>query len=337
MKLRVITHGDKDFNQYWDKGLKSSDIVHPFYSSILKTYDARYLGDSLVSDDSFVLIEETGKIRALVPLYRCEKNDSFYYGYLDGYFLAPLVLEKEASRLHSKILEVCCNEIQRLAIENKVSTHRAYFNTPTVVRGTYYSNPLTVFGYTDENCEGLVLSLIEDESIIRGRLRKSYKPLINKATRNFDVVIVDENNYDLDLCEEYRKLHYLSAGRETRAWETFQLQYQLIENSQGYLVLIREFEKTLGAYFFYQLNDTVFYASASTLPECGTQSGVGHLGLWKGITKAKERGAKYMDFGLLSVDNADLKFANINFFKCGFGGRKAVVFRGAKTFPSKIF
>jgi hypothetical protein len=193
-------------------------------------------------------------------------------------------------------------------------------------------NPLLPFGYSDESCLGLVLNLQEDQSLLWSNLRKSYRPLINRALRGNDVFILDYGNYNSDVCEEYRKLHFLAAGRETRVKESFHTQYELIKNDQGYLVFVLNSGVFLGTYFFYDVNHCVYYASAATSPDCDAQSGVGHLGVWKGIQKAKERGAHYFDFGYFIADPADSKGKHIEFFKEGFGGSKVIVFRGTKEF-----
>jgi len=217
------------------------------------------------------------------------------------------VFAKETSKLHQAVLNECFSTIAALAQQNGVTAHRTYYPCPTVVRGAYLSNPLPLFGYTDESCVGLVLELDDDESTLWTNLRKSYRPLINRALKNTKVNVINATNYDFSLCEQYRKLHFVAAGRETRSKETFYAQYELIRDGSGYLVLISTEDIIVGAYLFYYLNEYVFYASAATLPECHSQSGVGHLGVWKGIQEAKALGARFFDLGMLEENPSDQK------------------------------
>jgi hypothetical protein len=332
MNLNLIRYGENRFDSYWNRGTVDNSIVHPFYSSLLRTFDHQILANNLVSDDSFVVTDEGDRVLALVPLYRCSIGEKIVYSSHDSHHLAPIIFGQENSHLHQTVLQKCFTHIDDLSKENNIYCHSIYYTAPTIVQGIYLYNPLVSYGYVDQSCAGLILSLDEDEEILWRNIRKSYRPLINKALRNNEVLVVDSDNYDFNLCEEYRRLHSIAAGRETRIKESFYQQYRLVECNQGYLVFIINNNQFLGAYFFYYLNECAFYASAATRPECDVQSGIGHLGLWRGIQKAKELGAHYMDFGKFLLDKADPKLANIEFFKLGFGGRKVVVFRGAKKF-----
>jgi len=332
MNIRISVFGDAEFDTHWRQGLAELKAVHPHYSPILREFDHLCLGADLVSDDSFVFLDERGRIMALVPLYLCSVDGKLVYGNRDFYQIAPLVAEAETSKLHQEVLFRCCQRIEELAKKKKVLRHRTYFTSPTVPDGIYWSNPLASLGYEDESCTGLILPLCEDKAILWSNIRKSYRPLINKAERNYSCLVIDSTNFDFELCEEYRKLHFEAAGRATRPAASFHRQYALIEQGQGFLVLVGRDAEYAGAYFFYRIKDCVFYASAATMPGCDAQSGVGHLGLWKGIQKARETGARYMDFGMLFLEHADPKVSNIEFFKFGFGGRKVMMFRGTRHF-----
>jgi hypothetical protein len=335
MNLKIVKFDDDLFDIYWDKGTTKSKSAHPFYSRLIRRFDHVLLGENLVLDDSFILIDEARNVRALVPLYLRRSGEKYMYaGLHNGYQIAPLVFAQENTKLHQLVMKECFLQIENKAKERNVFCHKAYYNCTTVMSGTYFCNPLSSFGYLDESCSGLVLGLREEEKTIWNNLRKSYKPLINKALRNSDVFILDYSNYDFNICEEYRKLHFIVAGRETRPKDTFYAQYKLVENNQGYIVFVLENRAFVGAYFFYHLNNCAFYASAATRPECDDQSGIGHLGLWKGIEKAKKLGIHFFDFGMLEQETTDSKVKNIEFFKLGFGGSKVIVFRGSKTFQT---
>jgi hypothetical protein len=332
MNLKIVGFGDVSFDQLWTEGIEESKKAHPFYSSIVRKFDHSLLGKNLISDDSFIFLDEARTVQALVPLYRCRVGDKCVYGLGNGYLVAPIVSARENTKIHQTVINECFLQIERQAKEYDVSCHKTYYNCTTVMSGTYFSNPLVSLGYSDESCPGMVLSLADDEDSLWSNVRKSYRPLVNKALRGSEVLVIDSCNFDFDVCEEYRKLHFMAAGRETRAKESFHAQYELIKNNQGFLVFVTSNGAFAGAYFFYDLSNCVFYASAATHPDCDAQSGIGHLGLWKGIQKAKERKARYFDFGMFIADPTDSKAKSIEFFKEGFGGSRVIVFRGTKIF-----
>jgi hypothetical protein len=333
MDFKIPRYGDPDFKQYWNVGTTLTSDPHVFYSDIIRSFDHAYFGEDGIADHSFVLLDQKNdSIQALVPLYLFQLESGRIFGYSGFYQVAPLVFAREGTRQHQDAIDKCFSVIADLAKEYEVTSHRAYYPCPTVVRGAYFSNPLTSFGYADESCTGLVLGLYPDESTLWKNLRKSYKPLINRALKSTEIILLDQSNYDFSLCEEYRKLHFVAAGRETRHKASFYAQYQLVQDGYGYIVFVQMNGIFVGAYFFYQMNGYVFYASAATIPECHPQSGVGHLGVWKGIQNAKALGARYFDFGMLEENPSDQKVQNIQFFKLGFGGRRVITFRGTKTF-----
>ena len=332
MNLKMVGYKEDSFDRLWIRGMEECGKVHPFYCPIVREFDHLYLGENLISDDSFVLLDEAKNVQALVPLYRCRVGDECVYGLGGGYLVAPIVTAEENTRMHQAVINECFLQIERKAKEYGVTYHRTYYNCTTVMSDAYFINPLLPFGYTDESCPGMVLKLDDNEKSLWSNMRKSYRPLVNKALRGNEVLVIDSGNFKFDVCEEYRKLHFLAAGRETRVKESFHTQYELIKNDQGYLVFVLNSGVFLGAYFFYDVNHCVYYASAATRPDCDNQSGVGHLGVWKGIQKAKERRARYFDFGYFIADPADSKGKHIEFFKEGFGGSKVIVFRGTRVF-----
>lgn len=73
------------------------------------------------------------------------------------------------------------------------------------------------------------------QKLLWENLRKSYKALINSILKNddYEVVIINKDNKSY---EEYRELHRKCAGRVTRAKETFDKQYELLENDFASLI-----------------------------------------------------------------------------------------------------
>ena len=104
MNLITVGYEDDSFESLWARGIEECGKVHPFYSPVIRKFDHLFLGGSLISDDSFVLIDEARNVRALVPLYRCRAGDECIYGLGGGYLVAPMVLAKENTKMHRNVI-----------------------------------------------------------------------------------------------------------------------------------------------------------------------------------------------------------------------------------------
>ncbi len=330
-KFKIVTADESEFQSLWQKGLEEFSDTSPFYSESVRSYDRLYIGDSLIQDDSCVLIDGQGKIVALLPLLLTKNGNVREYSIHSSWQWGPLFTDQCGESKREELFHVLVEYIETCAKKQNVQVHRMKLSCPTVLKGMIAYNILREQGYTEENQIGLVLRLDKGEKELWSGIRDSYRPLINRANRTYQTYIVTKDTYTHEACEEYRILHRLAAGRETRPKETFEAMYQMIQDGCAYLVLVREGDHTRGAYFFYIFRDTAFYASAATDPAILPSSGVGHLGLWKGIEEARSRDCMYLDFGLFSEVLTE-KEKNIEFFKLGFGGQKVITFCATKKF-----
>jgi FemAB family protein len=78
--------------------------------------------------------------------------------------------------------------------------------------------------------------------------RKSYKPLVNKALKEWDVKVCEENVDEV--FEEFKDLHFEAAGKQTRSKESWSIQRKQIENNEAFLVSVRDGNLLIGAGFF---------------------------------------------------------------------------------------
>lgn len=328
-KFRIVTADEKEFHSLWQRGLEEFSDTSPFYTLPVRVYDRLYLGDSFLGDDSCVLIDGQGRIVALLPLFATQQCESSEYSIHGAWQWGPLFIDQGNESKREEYLYVLAQYIQSHAKKRGVTTHRVKLSCPTILRGRIVYNMFREQGYAEENQIGLVLRLDKEEKELWSGIRDSYRSLINRAERTYRVQLITKETHSHEACEEYRMLHHVAAGRAVRGQETFEAMYQMIKDGLAYLVLVREGEHPRGAYFFYLFRDTVFYASAATDPQMLPSSGVGHLGLWKGIEEARMRNCTYMDFGLFSKAPTERE-KNIEFFKLGFGGQKVMTFCAVK-------
>ena len=110
-----------------------------------------------------------------------------------------------------------------------------------------------------------MLDLRISQKLLWENLRKSYKALINSILKNddYEVVIINKDNKSYEVHEEYRELHRKCAGRVTRAKETFDKQYELLENDFASLIGLKYKGIYIGFNYFFHFQKTVVYASGA--------------------------------------------------------------------------
>lgn len=304
------------------------------YTLGVRAFDREIFSSSLVKDDSFV-VTRSSEIVALVPLYRFIGEDgTAEYRYGREYLRAPLIGLSLASRHYKEITKFIFDRIALLAKDNGVTSHRAVIEGIELFEGRTYHNYLTEYGYVDESSVCQLIDLSKSKDDLWSDVRKSYRPLISRARETYSSELVAANNFDLDKCEEYRKLHCKAAGRQTRSVKSFTLMYEMVMNGGGFIVFVRDKSgAAVASHFFFCSRDYCLYASSSIDPDQPQSSGIGHLGLWEGVMSARQLGHTYLDMGQLRIgDTQSEKEEGIAIFKKGFGGRTVTVFRGKKDF-----
>ena len=335
--MKIIHTDNNDFDKCWGKGLLRISGTTPMYSPGVRRIDRELFSRELERDDSFIVISDSDEIVALVPLY-CFKDISRISEYRYGreYLRSPLIYGSPFKKEYEKIQKYVFAYIEELAEKNKVKAHKAMIEGVELLEGRHYYNYLTDFGYSDESSICQMIDTSKDIKELWADVRKSYKHLINRAEKNFVYETMSSDNYNFDKCEDYRKLHFMAAGRQTRSLESFKQMYKMVENGQAFIILAGEKDGRLDvAHFYYYLGNYCLYASSAINPGLPADSGAGHLAIWQGIVTVKRMGLRFLDMGQLRIDsNIAEKEKNIALFKKGFGGNTVTVFRGTKIFTN---
>jgi len=336
--MKIIHTTDPKFDSFWQQGEKQIHGATVFYTKAFRQYEKLLFSDRMIFDDSFVVVSEAKEVLALVPLYAFKnENGLLQYSYGADYLRGPIISGGEGKKSFNKTSDFVFQAIDEIAAQKRISRCLMMIEPVELLQQRHYFNYYLEYGYEDASTVGCLIEYGKKEELLWSDVRKSYRPLINKAIRTYKSVIIGQNNFDFDLCEEFRKMHHLAAGRITRPANTFYCMYEMIKSGNAFLILIQNTDlKTIGAYYFLVHGPYGFYGSAATDPSLDSQSGVGHLGLWSGILFAKKQGCQFMDLGqlLMRPGGVTEKEKNIFLFKTGFGGEKVVVFRAVKNFNS---
>lgn len=190
---------------------------------------------------------------------------------------------------------------------------RAYFSDRPRVE-EYKSSPLSGDGIGERDPlnydiamhESQVLNLTLSQAELWRGIRKSYRPLINKALVDY--------RFTAGTLADYHRLHALASGRETRSHGTWDCMDEWMANGYGGLVMAsKDGVMAAGAYFIiYQ--GGAYYASGASLID-----NVQHAVIWTAMKRLKDIGVGLLELG--QIDGETEKEKSIGFFKSGMGGK----------------
>ena len=125
---------------------------------------------------------------------------------------------------------------------------------------------------------------------------------------------------------DFKKLHYKEAGRETRTEKNWQIQLEMIKSKEAFLFTSYLEDILVGAAFFIYTETDCYYTS-SAYNKNSSFKPVGHSIIWNAILEAKKLGCKRLEvgdqfyFNFSGDHNSDSKNLGISHFKSGFGGK----------------
>jgi FemAB family protein len=292
---------------------KSSDVSVFYLKSTVDYYSSYFEGVNL----SFVLYENKMPI-GICPLI-IHKNENNWFISGDGNnLIRPLfvdnIAKKAKKRIEGQLVEVVRTIAKRLEIKKikLIDSNIALSNWHILWLKKASKNFLTY---------QLAIDLQLSINDIRLGFRKSYKPLVNKALKEWDTKVCE---YDIDdVFEEFRLLHLEVAGKETRNRKSWDIQKMQVKNKEALLVTVRDGDVLIGAGLFTYTKNTGSYSIGVYKRELFDKP-IGHGVQMKAIEALKEKGCKTYHIGqkttLLDDNIPTCKEMSISYFKEGFAG-----------------
>jgi len=177
----------------------------------------------------------------------------------------------------------------------------------------------------------LYADISQSMDVIRASFRKSYKPLINRARREWGVFVMDTINTKRDIWQEFQDLHFQVSGRKTRSQLSWDIQFEMIASGRGFLVGLRSQEdnRLVGGGFFQYTRDEALY-SVGVYDRTLFDRPLGHGVQGCAIEYMKALGLRRYKIGewhFLQDESAPTeKEVSISVFKEGFASDMNVVF-----------
>lgn len=341
---KIITREDPRFVEQWNRFLQENTNVSPFYSLTWMDYQRHYSEDRFVQDLSFIIVGQDQSPLCICPLYLENYQGTLRFAYR-GEFLeslrTPLVNNRIQRKVAKTVEEEAYAHIEQQAAEHGIAKINFLIDPLCAVYEEEYFNHLTRYGYIDASISSQLIHLKKNREELWMELRKSYKALINKGEKTYQVVIMDSTNPDFEFHETYRKLHFKAAGRVTRPLETFNLQFEMLKRDESMLLGIKYNDQFVSCSYFMHNPRTAYYSSEADDPEVEVPVTYGPLSQWSAIEYYKNRGLDYMEldnqqFGPQVFDHPSQKDLSISMFKRGFGGKTIPLFRGIKYYDHQL-
>jgi FemAB family protein len=171
-----------------------------------------------------------------------------------------------------------------------------------------------------------ILNLAQPETELKQNLRKSYKSLLNWGEQNIRLRLLDSKNIIEKDIDKFRNLHFDVAGRETRPVSTWKMQYEMLKNNEGFVIIGDLDGKLVTAAYFNYNSVRCYYGVSVSLRELFDKP-ISHIVLWEAIIHSKKIGCKYFETGeqlYFNQANPTKKELGISKFKRGFGGASQV-------------
>ena len=298
----------------WNSVLSASSHASVYHQvSNVDYYSAYFQGENI----SFILIEDHKPI-AIFPIFAYQDNNEWKISSNSLGLISPLFI-RDIPKKSRKRLEKQCIEII-LLISRKLELRKILLFEHSHFLSTWF---LQWLEKADKDFITYQLAIDLQQSIesIKLDFRKSYKPLVNKALKEWDVRVCEENVDEV--FEEFKDLHFEAAGKQTRSKESWSIQRKQIEDNEAFLVSVRDGNLLIGAGFFNFSRDIGTYSVGAYKRDLFDKP-IGHAVQIIAIKKLKDLGCKTYILGqkavAISSGTSSQKEASISHFKEGFAG-----------------
>lgn len=163
------------------------------------------------------------------------------------------------------------------------------------------------------------IDLTQSSEEIFSGIRDSYRNLINQHIQTVELNYITRDNCDRDLFDTFKAFHLKTAGRQTRSDKSWNVQFKMIE--AGFAELILGYMPEQGLVSSALLTDfgSVTSYAVAVYERSLFSHPLGHVNVYEGIKRAKERGQIVFDLGIIIPYTLQHeKEYNIGYFKKGF-------------------
>ena len=310
----------EDHKEMWDQFSSKINLLPIHYSKNLIDYLNIY--NSEFNDnytDLSIIFSLNNFPIAIWPLTISGQKDTVSLSSQKKEILAPLFIDNIDKIIKNQIYEIIFSLLDQVILKYKIKKIKyledVYLNKNF---SEWYKYIFANNGKTQIRND-MYLDLTMNNSEIWKIIRRSYKSLINKASRKYEALFLFSN--DKLMWNNFKLLHSKEAGKITRSEKSWVKQYENIINKKAILCYCLDDNQIIGGAFFDLSKDEAFYSVAAYDKEF-RKNPISHYIIYSSIIKIKSLGIKKLNFGELncndSMDLKNLKESNIQKFKNGF-------------------
>ncbi len=313
-------------NAEWDEFINTQEYIPVLYSSAFNEYQLAYFKE-LNYDNFSVQIYSLGdkKLIGVWPIfYRRLYNGKLVLETFGSALAAPFISSNIDFNSRKNHYKNCFLTLKYLCEQNivEVKTFTSY---------NYLSHELDPWQLLLEFSGNMSLKMTQFESVlnlslsldeIKMRIRKSYKSLINKGFKLWNIVEVMDH-FD-DRFNEFKELHLEVSGRKTRSDESWNVQLNNLKKGNAKLICAYNAENKLVGGAFFDVTPHEANYSVGVYDRKLFDLPIAHAIQWKAIEMFKESGLLKYKIGIIhrndSLNSISEKEFSISTFKAGFGG-----------------
>lgn len=320
--MEIVHVGDERFESLWQRMFAMCSYQHALYQPCnMRFYEA--LVAARECDDSSFVIEDGNEVLLAVRFGVIMKEGGEYE--LSSYGLPVLYLENRSygGRKLRKAYKLFKAEIE-LLIEQYSVKSIIYQDILDGGKFSYFGGYLMSKGGQAVSSFSQILDLSMSSDELRYNIRKSYRSLVSWGEKNLKLRALCSENISVDDMEQFRLLHHHASGRETRSRQTWDIQYEMIQQGEAFAIF-GELDGALVTAVLCPYSPKHCYYGVSASKRELFSKPLSHALIWNAILYAKDLGCERFELGQQLYPNLGnppptQKELGISTFKHGFGG-----------------
>ena len=322
-------------NNKWDKFCYKSDDCWFYHTSEFIEYVIEYSGKN-TENFSFYIEDKNTDLLAICPLIRND-NKFIFPGHTGP---APALRNALSEKIKKSILRQIFNYIEQLAKEYNIEECIMGLSPLAKNNSSPFNyNFLMKYGFENISLNTQILLLDKNKDLIWNEIKKSHRNEIKSGKKLFKFIKDEPYSKDTKYFFEFKKLHFLAAGRMTRSEKTWDLQRQWKEKGNAIIILAYMDDKPVGGIFTMLYKDCAYYGVSANHPDYEKYS-ISHSIQWEIIKWLQKNRFKCYELGLQlfsdqPYSHPSQKEIDISLFKRHFGGYTVSYYMGKKVFLKK--
>lgn len=330
----------KEFSaKEWDALLENFDSTVNYTAWFLNYIEVLNVKSS-IKNLTFVILD-ADVVTAIVPLYVEKIAEHWQMSMGQELIYAPIFRKNTQNEGVLKYYKYIISKIEKIANQYQCALARFYYSPLLYTKNSY--NYFIKFGYDKDifypnwyifKAEfSYIIDLLIEKNELYRPVRKSSKTIINRTRRETKLFVLDEDNFDQELFDEYVQLYYKIKGRK-RSLAAFSLDAIAIKKGFEVLLLCQYCEKLVGSVALHTYNKKARYNSSVQDYNIDKSIYPNHFLLWESIVYLKEKNFELFEIGERLEDSMELsnKERNLSHFKTGWGGVLVPCIKAQKKF-----